>query len=153
MNSYRHVTKEMLSNPKVVAAIQALEALLANGETTEQGYDMVNRVYADVVRKTVRQIFTTRRTLDADKLNGDGSPILEWIGPGCQNPPPSTDHGELLGRAGKPEIFVSHPYGPLKLEPVKEIVAYADKYKLDLDISADSHYFPHRSLQVVFKKK
>jgi hypothetical protein len=50
------------------------------------------------------------------------------------------------------EALISEPYG-LCHDDLREILAFADKYALNVSISATSHHFPTRTVSVALKPR
>ena len=71
-------------------------------------------------------------------------------GLGCR--PPGVDHDSMILRNGRPEKFITHPYG-LDEEQLREMLAFADRFSLEINIDGFSSHFPGRTIRVVWRRR
>jgi hypothetical protein len=123
-------------------AVEALSKLLE-----AEGRDMVTRAYAEVSSRVICQEATKGLKKSTSTC------IYRLLGRKTRSDePPGTDHPSLWNKDGKPELFISQPYG-LSWGKLRELVAFCETHGLEVNMDAGtSWYFPGRSLRVVFRK-
>ncbi len=136
------------SYQKAVASLQELAAA--------EGVNKAERAFAEAVSDEIR-----RR--ETEGLRESTSCCIKWLlgrrcyyhGGGndrhaCE--PPATDHASLWNKNGKPEMFVSQPYG-ISWRQLRAIVAFCEAHGLEVSIDArGSWHFPGRTLRVTYRK-
>jgi hypothetical protein len=68
-------------------------------------------------------------------------------------PPPADDHGRLYVKNGRPQFYLSQPYG-LSFENLKQIIQYCDEWGLEASIDGlQSNWYPGDTIAVLYQKK
>ena len=68
------------------------------------------------------------------------------------NHPPHDDHGWLFCKDGKPEFYLSQPYG-ITFAELKEIAIFCERWGLNASIDAmGSNWFPGLTVAIKYVK-
>lgn len=143
--------------PTYRAAIKAIRDLM---ET--EGADKADRAFAEVMTEKKKEDFAKRHGVTratggicVRRLFGKRCTIgypSDPFGTGHACLPPGSDHISLWNKDGKASLLVSQPYG-LAYRTLKEIMAYCEKYGLEVRIDANPcWHFPGQVIGVIFQK-
>ena len=106
------------------------------------------RVYRAEVPEPIRAVkiprWLRRRVMTVEGLDRDEADQRVWG-------QAFVDHAGTVGREGR-EVFVSEPY-PMGLETLRQVVAFGDRYDLDVRIGASSAHYPTVCLRVEFSMR
>lgn len=129
----------------------------------ESGMDLVRRAYAEVAHVQINEDFQKKYPMGpklkrskgvacVGKLLGRRCGQHNYSDPFCNiHSPPAADHVELYNRGGKPEVYVSQPYG-LSWESLQKLVEFCKAHGLEAEIDTGSWHFPDTTLLVQIKR-
>lgn len=124
-----------------------------------EGLDVAERAVAEALATPRSEAFVKRYGVSLSqgaaclkRLTGGKhiGTVEHAIGAECRAP--SADHDTLWLKGGKPHIYMSEPYS-LGLKAIGKMHEVATALGLDVRVTADSPYFPGRTLQVLFTKE
>jgi hypothetical protein len=143
---------------RYIKAVTALWELL-----NESDVGTVRRAYAEVVHEKLKEHFQNKYPMGKRLKRSRGVACVgKLLGKRCgqhnyyqlhceTHQPPAADHVELYNRNGKPEVYVSQPYG-LSWESLKNLVSFCETHGLEAEIDTGSWHFPDNTLLVEIKK-
>lgn len=137
-------------------AVKAIRELMRERSKEGDSLDLANRAFAEAVAEGWRDLFImsegvkSRRTphVCLSRLKGERCRPMECSSPGGI---PGKDHVSEWVKNRKTIMIVSQPYR-LSYEDMMKTVEFCEANGLRADVSADSWYFPGRTLLVVYRQ-